>query len=247
MILLRSLRSALAFLTTLPIPTADLQGGDFAWASRWFGTVGLVLGGMLAGGATGLRWLWPEEVAAGLLLVLWVGLTGALHLDGVVDCGDALFATVAPERRLVILKDVYVGAFGVVATVALLLLKWGALVVVLRGPGMVGGLWLAPVVGRAAMVAAQAGWPYARAEGLGRLFPPDRVAWVGAGLPLLVVALGAGWRGVGSAGLAVVGTLGVAAWMARRLGGGLTGDCYGALCELGECLTLLAFTIRGAG
>lgn len=72
----------------------------------------------------------------------------------------------------------------------------------------------------------------------------DHAGWsqaVLAGVTAVATAvLTARWLGLAVVGVAVVTTAAVAAFVLRRLPG-LTGDVYGALCELLETLTLLAF------
>lgn len=236
---LRGLRAAIVFLTVVPLPAGDLTSEDFSAATRWFPAVGIMLGTILAASQIVLRPVLPASVAAVVLLALWTVLTGGLHLDGFIDCADALPAAVPPERRLDILTDVHVGAYGVGATVLLILLQWSCLETLL--PTRYGWrvLLIAPVVGRAVMVGAQAGWPYARENGLGHLV---RVAPHSRTISLLVVAGIALVGGIPTVlAVAVTGVTAylLATWMARRLGGGLTGDMYGALCVLSETGVLL--------
>ncbi|RME36671.1 MAG: adenosylcobinamide-GDP ribazoletransferase, partial [Thermoflexia bacterium] len=126
-----------------------------------------------------------------LVLALWVAVTGALHLDGFVDCCDALLAARPPEVRLEILRDPHVGAFGLVGACLLLLVKFAALAVCLF-TGMEAVLLLAPPLGRWAMVYALARYPAARTTGMGKTVREavGERALLGATLlvlPLLVV------------------------------------------------------------
>ncbi|HBY98573.1 MAG TPA: adenosylcobinamide-GDP ribazoletransferase, partial [Chloroflexi bacterium] len=59
----RALRSALAFLTTLPIPSGDLDPADFAGAGRWFALVGVVIGALLVAVAWLATQFWPRDLA----------------------------------------------------------------------------------------------------------------------------------------------------------------------------------------
>lgn len=237
---LRGLRAAIVFLTVLPLPAGDLTSKDFETATRWFPAVGIMLGAILAVSHIMLRPVLPASIAAVVLLVLWTVLTGGLHLDGFIDCADALPAAVPPDRRLDILTDVHVGAYGVIATALLILLQWTCLEMLL--PTRYGWrvLLLAPVVGRAAIVWAQAGWPYVRDDGLGQLMPVAPYSRTISLLAAAGVALLAGIPTVLAVALTGVTAYLLATWMARRLGGGLTGDTYGALCVLGETAVLLA-------
>lgn len=252
---MRALLAAFRLLTILPLPGShQISDADWGRATAWYPAVGLVLGAILAGLDWGLRWLWPDGVAAAMLLVFWVVLTGALHLDGFVDSCDALFVPVSRERRLEILRDVHVGAFGVVSVALLLLLKYAALVALPDGSRLP-ALILIPTLGRWVMTGAVLLYPYARpGTGLGQR------AKTGAGIQQLAVATVtallatalAWWAGLGwtaillFAIMALVAFL-VAQWVQSRLSG-LTGDALGAICEIGEVsglLALVALAYRG--
>jgi adenosylcobinamide-GDP ribazoletransferase len=90
-------------------------------------------------------------------------------------------------------------------------------------------------------------FPYARAEGLGRTMK-DHAGWKQAALAGLTALLGsmllASWEGVTAFVLVSVGAVGIAAFVLTRLPG-LTGDVYGAQCELLETLSLLFFVAGG--
>jgi adenosylcobinamide-GDP ribazoletransferase len=244
---MRAFFAAIQFLTTLPVPSDDrIDDAEWGRATAWYPFVGLVLGIILAG----LDWvfglLWPDRVSAALLVVAWVILTGALHLDGFVDCCDALLVPVSRTRRLEILRDVHVGAFGTVGAVLLLLVKYAALT------GIPGGwrvpiLLLIPTLSRWVMTGAVLLFPYARSgAGLGqkaRTGAGQRQLIVATTTALLVTAvawwLGLRWVAVLLASWSVASGAGIGWLMASRLGG-LTGDAYGAICELVEVVNLLA-------
>ena len=257
---MRDFLAAVRFLTILPVPGAYhagvIAGDEACWgrATAWYPAVGLVLGAILAGLDWGLRWLWPDGVAAALLLVAWVALTGALHLDGFVDCCDALLAPVSPERRLEILRDVHAGAFGIVGVALLLLTKYAALATLPEGIRLP-ALLLVPTLGRWGMTGAVLLYSYARSgPGLGRKARSGAGHWqlaVATITALLVSAL-AWWLGLGWVALlllvfAAITVFLTAQWIKSRIGG-LTGDAYGAICELGEVvglLTLAALALQG--
>ena len=246
---MRPFLAALRFLTILPVPGAH-RFDDATWgkATAWYPAVGLVLGAILAGLDWGLRWLFPEGVAAALLLVTWVALTGALHLDGFIDCCDGLLAPVQLERRLEILRDVHAGAFGIVGVALLLLVKYAALAA-LPGEIRLPSLLLVPTLARWCMTGAVLLYPYARSgPGLGQKAKTGAGRWqlvIATGTALLVCALawwaGLGWTALLPLLLATLTGLLVAQWIQSRIGG-LTGDAYGAICEMTEALGLLALT-----
>jgi adenosylcobinamide-GDP ribazoletransferase len=233
---------AFQFLSAVPIPlgvpATPLHLGR---ALALFPLAGAALGLALAGADAALRLVLPLSVVSVLVVTSGTLLTGGLHLDGLMDSADGVFGGRTVARRLEIMRDSRVGSFGVLAGALQLLLKvatLAALAVDLRGPVLVVSL----VSGRLAMVLAVWLLPYARPDGLGAGFKAGlRPTGVCVALAL---AAAAAWLALGPAGLLLLAVAaGVAAaaarWLAGRLGGGLTGDTYGALSEVAEVAVLL--------
>src|SRR5205085_937427 len=126
---MRSFLAALAFLTVLPIRFREMPSPTVIARSRfWYPLVGLLLGALLGGWMALLRyWSLSSSVSAFLILLAWVAITGALHLDGFCDLCDGLFGGRSPEDRLRILKDPHLGTFGLAGGVLLLAGKLVAL------------------------------------------------------------------------------------------------------------------------
>ncbi|HNQ04803.1 MAG TPA: adenosylcobinamide-GDP ribazoletransferase [Thiobacillaceae bacterium] len=237
---MRGLILALQFLTRLPTPAvASFSPQALARCVPWFPLVGLLLGLMLAGGV----WLGSRIdpwLGALMGLLLWVGVTGALHLDGLSDLADALGAAHGrPERFLLVLADPHVGVFGVVSLVLQLLSKLVLLLLAARLE-LYGALILVPAWARLGVL-WWAGLPPIK-PGLGERFAWRIPAWApwswlallaGASLacPILLLAPLAllGWHG----------------FLRRRLGG-MSGDALGAGVELTESL-LLGAGVLAAG
>jgi len=236
-----SLLTAFQFLTTFPaVIRRAFTAQELGRAVGYFPLVGLALGGLLYGLENGLSLIFPEPVVAVLILVAWLLLTRALHFDGFLDTCDGLIGGFTPERRLEIMRDSRVGAFGVAGGGLLLLAKYAALIS-LPHPS---GLLLAPVLGRWALSTAIFAYPYAREKGLGRDMK-DNVRWPQVILATAIAVLAA-WLFAGWTGLVALALAGVVFWLGsgfilRRLPG-LTGDSYGALCEMVELTVLLFFT-----
>ena len=228
---------ALAFLTPLGGAAAPSPG-----ALAWFPAVGAALGLGL-----GLVWwladrLWAAPVAAAVVVVADLALTGMLHFDGLVDSADGLLPHLERGRRLEVMADPAAGAFGVGVGVAVLLLRWASLVSLAPSPALLGALWCAS---RLAMAGFARTVPYARSAGLASAFlEPGR-----RGLPVTGIVLGAVLvafgRGDAVLGVAVLGiaAAAVVALAVRRLGG-FTGDVLGAAGMVGETAGLLAAAAR---
>jgi adenosylcobinamide-GDP ribazoletransferase len=93
-------------LTIIPLPLVSMETGRPAGRSAgYYPLVGLILGLLLAYLDRFSAWLLPPGLASALLLVIWVALTGMLHLDGFMDACDGLLPPREPARRLEIMKD----------------------------------------------------------------------------------------------------------------------------------------------
>lgn len=235
---------ALSFLTTIPTPVIPFVEGGLGRSAKWFPLVGLILGLILAGSQWLLHWVLPDSVTAVLIIAWWAWLTGGLHLDGLADCGDGLLVAASRERRLEILKDSRLGAFGAILLVLFLLAKVTA-VSALPTPNF--ALILAPVLGRWFILVA-ARQPSARPGGMGDAFAASltpKALLIAAIVPFLLVIAG-GWQSgqaVWAALLAVLVTVFILRLARSRLGG-VTGDVYGLVVEMVELVVLLAFAAR---
>ncbi|MDJ0707946.1 MAG: adenosylcobinamide-GDP ribazoletransferase [Leptolyngbyaceae cyanobacterium MO_188.B28] len=239
---------AIAFYTCLPV--ARNWTLEFRRIARWAPLVGLLIGGLLALGDGMLARLdTPILTRSGILVLVWIGLTGGLHLDGAIDAADGL-AVLDPQRRLEVMADSRTGAFGTMAAIALMGLKTIAL------SDLTTSRWLALMTvagwGRWAQVVAISHYPYLKPTGKGAFHkqsiqsPQDWLLGLGILLGLSGLQLARAphhWR------LTVGGALGgiaiailVAAWFNQKLGGH-TGDTYGAVVEWTEALLLCLMTV----
>lgn len=239
--------SALRFLTILPVPL-NWCGDEksFYKSPDWYPLVGLVLGLMMALCDLLLRWLLPAPVAAVVLLVAMIGVTGALHMDGLADTADAFFSSRGREQMLEIMKDSCAGPMGVTAIVVALLLK-AALIFSLPEQLRFQTLILMMLAGRCVMPMISSWLPYARStEGTGAFIQNGsgrrRSALCLGSMTLFSIAL----LGFG-AGPFVLCCFCFATWLlgyySRRKIGGFTGDTLGASCELIEMVPALAVVI----
>ena len=192
--------------------------------------------GALLGGSVGLVWwgaseLWTPLVAATLAVAADVALTGALHVDGLADTADGVLPHLDRSRRLDVMAEPDVGAFGVTAVVLVLGLRVAVLASLEPDPALLAALWCAS---RTVMAVAARSVPYARPEGglatafLGR--SPVRVALVGTALASALAMFGADLRiPVSLLAIATVALGGAAVVaLARHRLGGFTGDVLGA-------------------
>ncbi|OOR93449.1 adenosylcobinamide-GDP ribazoletransferase [Moraxella caviae] len=238
---------AVQFLTKIPVRLRALPSErQTALAVVFYPLVGVLIGLILAGFTQAVGFL-PSVLAAALMVVAWIWLTGGLHLDGLADIADAwLGGWGEKERTLTIMKDPTCGAMGVLALIAGVLIKFAAVHTLLTFGGAALGLMIAPVVGRLVILWLFLRAPYVRKNGIGSPIsthlPKTATAGVlaiGVLLVILSVAFGFGlWAAAWLAG-ALMAFLWYYRRAWQRLIGGVTGDVIGAAVELGEMLTLL--------
>lgn len=238
---------ALQFLTRLPVSLPGMPSPEQMGRSLlWYPCVGLLLG-LLLWGAHLLLGQTPALLQAAIILALWVGLSGGLHLDGLADTADAWVGGFGDrERTLAIMKDPRSGPIAIVVLVLLLLLKFAALVTLLQ-TGMGLYLLLLPWLGRSLLPLLLASTPYVRAGGLGQALvdhlPRRKLPWVLGGHALAMLLLG--WGALVALGAALLLFVWLRRALLQRLGG-TTGDTAGALLELAESVALLALALYGS-
>ncbi len=235
-------RSAVAFLTVFPVgEKLDYSPERLGRSMGLFPAVGLALGLALVVCNWALTPLLPRAVLDCLLLLLLIGATGALHLDGVADMIDGLAGGHDRASALLIMKDSRVGAMGVVGLVMVLLLKYLCLYHVPLAQKNA-ALLLMPTAGRWVQVFLACYSTYIRPEGgTGSIFVDNvgRAELTRASLLILLAILII----FNVKGLLLLLLLGMSAlllrhYFERRLGG-VTGDVLGASTELIEVFSLL--------
>lgn len=241
---LRPIGEAIRFLTAIPVAGLPMMDEtSIARSMVAFPLVGLLIGA--GGAATGwiAGWLWGDLLRAVVIVVAWMLLTLGLHLDGIADSCDALFSWRPRAKKLEIMKDSRIGTMGALGLLAIVLLKVSALATL--GPMWWLGALLAPVWGRWADIYGIFWFPAATEGGMGRTFHEQvrRADFVLATASALLIGaflspeLLRPWGA-----LAIGAVLPITHWLASRMVaslGGLTGDTYGALAEIGEVVTLL--------
>ncbi len=245
--LTQSFLGSIVFYTTIPLPAGWVL--EFEQIARWAPLIGLIIGGFLGLVDETLHLIGiPILTRSVLIVAIWIALTGGLHLDGAIDTADGL-AVLDQQRRLEVMKDSVVGAFGVMAAVILLLLKTMALSDIHSYRWL--GLMASAGWGRWGQVVAIAAYPYLRPTGKGAFhkkslrFPHDIILGLIflLGLSLLQLFLNPNrwWIAIEVviAGCAIAILTGF--WFYRQLQGH-TGDIYGAVVEWTEALLLCLFT-----
>ena len=230
---------AMQFLTVFPIQLKQMPSPQQnAQSLLFYPLIGMLIGLVLFAIALTLVKL-PIILLSTLLLVVWIWITGGLHLDGLADTADAWVGGFGdPEKTLRIMKDPSSGPIGVLSLLIVCVLKWSALYVLLDQQQ----LWLlilVPMLARLSPLILFLTTPYVRAKGLGTAmsqYIPRKLSYV-----IVAVVFGlCGFMGLWGLLLVIFSTMTL--WYLRakfiRRIGGITGDTIGATIEWVESVAL---------
>ncbi len=255
---------AFQFLTVVPVRVrGEITEDDVAGSASFFPFVGAFQGIVTAACALAAALVLPKDVAAGLAVFCLILTNHGFDLDGLADTFDGLAVKSSgdPEKdrakRLLVMKDSATGAAGVMAIAVVLLLKFVLVKAILGGASAVAAgtvLFLMPVFSKWITVPAMYHGVSAREDGLGKIFVEGTglkevvcatwpvVVLCGAAVVAGVTGTGYGAAAAFYGGVCVGGylaCLGTVKFLRTRFGG-LTGDHFGAITEVGEVVFLLA-------
>jgi len=256
---LSALVLAVSVLTRLPVRPARVDRATAGSAMTWAPVVGAAIGGVGAGVFALVRWAVGGDATllpAALAIVAVVAVTGALHLDGLADTADALGVRGDEATARAAAKDPAVGAFGVTAIAASLLVDVAA--VATAGTRATTALVVGASAGRLAATWACHIAPPATSEGLGAWVARTVSTWQVITATLTVVAIAAVVGGLDASRHVVAGGIAVGAAAVglvvgvavQRIGsgrfGGLTGDVLGAAITCAATATYIVVALTGS-
>jgi adenosylcobinamide-GDP ribazoletransferase len=241
------LRTAVAFLTRLPVPSLEgAPPADFARAYRVFPLVGAAIGAAVGLLYLGMRVIGlPDLAAAGLALGASALLTGALHEDGLADVADGFGGGRDTAAKLDIMRDSRLGTYGALILMVSFVAKLSALAA-LPDAIVVQSLIAAHALARGVLPLISMSLPMARKDGLasqaGR--PDLATAATASATALIIAVLSLPLIEALSAMLVAIAAAVGTAWLAQRQIGGQTGDVLGAAEQVGETAILLLLAAR---
>ena len=128
---------AFSLYSAIPVPQVQWETKTMRWALSFLPLIGVLIGGA--------EWLWycfcvhfgaAELFYAVGAALLPLAVAGGIHLDGLCDTCDALCSFGDREKRLAILKDSHVGAFGPMWLTAFLLAETACFAQLYKTPAL---------------------------------------------------------------------------------------------------------------
>lgn len=244
--------TAFSMYTILPVPPAKWSRESMRYALCFFPLAGVavMLPALLWQYVASRRGIFSGLFAAVATLLPLI-ISGGIHMDGFLDTVDALSSHAPSDKKLEIMSDPHMGAFGVLGCAVYLLLSFGLWSQVYATPR----LMLFPTVGYV-LSRSLSGWgvahfPCAKTSGLVYFFSGGAsrrgvTFCCGAGVVLCLgylLWLEPFWGAVNAC--LCLGCAAVHKRMLLREFGGNTGDLSGFLSQTIELLTLLVAAIGG--
>ena len=230
---------SLAFFTRLPV--ARIDAPPPVWT---FPVAGALIGLACGGAYYALYWCGLQSGIAALLAVAaQIGLTGALHEDGLADTADGFGGGKDRESRLLIMRDSRIGSYGALALVFSVCLRSYALMLLSQPAVVVAVCIAAGALSRTMIAVAMFALPHARADGLAAWAgkPSRECVLLSVGIACAVAIIAVHIVALKMIALAAFACAGVCA-LSKRAIGGATGDVYGAVQQMVEITVLVAAT-----
>ena len=242
--MIEAIRALLQFTTVLPLgKTAPFEA--FARNTWLYPLAGYITGGI--GAIIILLLPAPPIVQAVIATGMVLLISGANHLDGLLDFGDGLMAHGSREKRIRALTDRQTGTGALALGMMITLLSIASL-----------SSFPEAIIAASALIIAEAGGKWSMAmltvfgkpfhEGLHASLHEQAKLWFVIPATLLLVPaflLPLPWEAKGAAGIALVLLPFCMRYLANRLFGGVNGDVTGATGEISRCalLTILISTL----
>lgn len=233
---LRYFFTALGYFTRVPVPRwVGFEADYLNAAARYFPLIGVLIGGFGAVIYLAALRVFPAGVAVLLSMAATLLITGAFHEDGLADCADAFGGAYTRDDTLRIMHDSRIGAFGAIALIVALALKWQTLasMLPLRTAWMIVA---AHAASRTFAISYLCTLDYVRAEGKAKPVAHK----MSSGAFMLAAVIGLPWLFWPDWRLGCVTTVALGAmqffigrYFVRRIGG-YTGDCLGFAQQLFE-------------
>ncbi|QHI72760.1 adenosylcobinamide-GDP ribazoletransferase [Aminipila terrae] len=228
----------------------------------FFPLIGLLMGGLWYGLYWGMDFLnTPFPLQAAVLTIYPFVISGFIHLDGFMDCSDAILSRRELEERQRILKDSHVGAFAVISVVILFIIYYSAMWSVIESDFVMNstgtksfqllGLILIPFVSRACSAygvlnfvpIGHSQYKASYDEKINRHYGLVLNLMITIAILILPVIEHFTYTVVSIPVLVTVVTHHLMMWYGRRQLGGMSGDIAGYALTISECAGVIVLAV----
>ncbi len=239
---MKSFLLMITFLTRIPVKYPyEYRDDDFIRGINFMPLIGLIIG-LLLWGISYSSYYIDKPIVSLLIWTVYIGLTGALHFDGLADTVDAIFSNRDKGRMLEIMKDSRIGTFGVLSIFFVLSFN-----IVLTNYIDYKLLILLPVVGRSCAILACSLSTYLREEGMGKAVIENSGLKEGiiSVVYIIIVGIIINYKILIPISFILLFTLYMIRYFKKHLGG-LTGDSIGFFIEITQTVFIfLIYLMRG--
>lgn len=164
--IMKQLILSLSFLTRIYIPNNyKITDKDFSGSIWLYPFIGLLIGALMSGFLVLYNHFFSNSsVLSFFLILLYVFITGGLHIDGLADSFDGLFSSRPSEKIIEIMSDSRIGAFGAIG----LIMYFLGLYICFQFSDFY-SLLLFPFVGRSSILLAASITSYKKEVGMGKI------------------------------------------------------------------------------
>ena len=231
---------AIQFLTTIPVCIKREANKKQLKVSLYFyALVGSLIGSILGCIGYGALFL-SQSLAAVMVVIFGVLLTGGLHLDGFADSCDGLYGQRTIESRLSIMRDSRIGAMGVMGITCILMFKY-VLILNISPVFIFPSLICMGAFSRFSLIYAGYLSRYARKEGKAKLLFDNvgkKTLWINGIITVFFLFFCFQMKGLLVFGASLIFVIGAIKCVEKKING-MTGDTVGAINEISEICVLL--------
>ncbi|MCD4782059.1 MAG: adenosylcobinamide-GDP ribazoletransferase [Candidatus Omnitrophica bacterium] len=231
---------AVQFLTTIPVGSKSAVNKKQLKISLYFyALVGSFIGFILGCIGYGALFL-SQSLAAVMVVICGVLLTGGLHIDGFADSCDGLYGQRTIENRLSIMRDSRIGAMGVMGITCILMFKY-VLILNISSVFILPSLICMGAFSRFSLIYAGYLSQYARKEGKAKFFFNSigkKALWINGVITAFLLFICFQIKGLLVLGASLIFVTGAIKYVEKKING-MTGDTIGAINEVAEICVLL--------
>lgn len=224
----------LSFFTRLPVPYIEYSEEKFKKGLKYFPLIGLIIGFILFF-ITFSDGFIHRPVLSLMIWIIYIWITGALHIDGFSDTIDGIFSNRDRDKMLEIMKDSRIGAFGVIGIVFLLMIN-----ILLTSYIDLKYIFLLPIVGRTMAIFSASISDYPRENGMGKVFM-DNINMKETNFALIFLAIIStvffGFQIILPIAITISLSLYLTKYICKKIGG-MTGDTIGFIIEISQTIFL---------